>query len=181
MMTALLLAVSVAGATGKAIQKGLDSAKPATTTTAVTTASDYSWIEQLTLQARKDPATYRRDLARRFNVIPAKVDLVVKSVSQPGEAYMVLRLCELSARPTDVVLKQVRASKSRGWGVVAKNLGIKPGSADFHALKRGHDLNRGKTPVKGKEAVKPKGPVKARNSGKTKATTKNQGTGKAGK
>jgi hypothetical protein len=30
-----------------------------------------------------------------------------------------------------------KQSKGKGWGVIAKELGIKPGSPEFHALKRG--------------------------------------------
>ena len=29
------------------------------------------------------------------------------------------------------------AKKGQGWGAIAKDLGIKPGSAEFHALKNG--------------------------------------------
>ena len=38
------------------------------------------------------------------------------------------------------VLKQYKTSKGKGWGVVAQSLGIKPGSAEFQALKKGQDL-----------------------------------------
>jgi len=65
---------------------------------------------------------------------------VLGNVAYPGEAYMVLRLGEMSRHPTDYVLQQYRSGKGKGWGALAKSLGIKPGSAEFHALKNGHDL-----------------------------------------
>ena len=61
---------------------------------------------------------------------------------------MVLRLAEMSRQPTDYVVDQYRSGSGKGWGALAKNLGIKPGSKEFHALKNGDDLqddkNRGK-------------------------------------
>ena len=34
-------------------------------------------------------------------------------------------------------MDEYRNNKGQGWGVIAKNLGIKPGSDEFHALKAG--------------------------------------------
>jgi hypothetical protein len=60
----------------------------------------------------------------------------------------------MSNRPIDYVIEKYKAEKGKGWGVLAKSLGIKPGSKDFHALKQGQDLyvdkDRGKGKVKGK-------------------------------
>lgn len=53
---------------------------------------------------------------------------------------MVLRLAELSGRAPEYVLKQYQAKKHQGWGVLAQDLGIKPGSREFKALKGGHDM-----------------------------------------
>ena len=50
------------------------------------------------------------------------------------------RLGEMSNQPVDYIMKKYRAEKDKGWGVLAKSLGIKPGSSEFHALKRGQDL-----------------------------------------
>jgi len=36
--------------------------------------------------------------------------------------------------------QKYKSDKGQGWGALAKSLGIKPGSREFHALKRGHDL-----------------------------------------
>jgi hypothetical protein len=56
------------------------------------------------------------------------------------------------------VIEQYRSSKGKGWGVLAKSLGIKPGSKEFHALKNGHDLkDRGESKEKGKSKEKAKG------------------------
>ena len=41
------------------------------------------------------------------------------------------------------VVTEFREHAGQGWGVIAKNLGIKPGSAEFHALKNGRLPARG--------------------------------------
>jgi hypothetical protein len=38
----------------------------------------------------------------------------------------------------ETVVEIYRKQKGQGWGAVAQSLGIKPGSADFHALKQGN-------------------------------------------
>jgi len=57
----------------------------------------------------------------------------------------------MSGKPIDYVTEQYKESKGRGWGALAKSLGIKPGSPEFHALKRGDDLYGQKGKSKGKK------------------------------
>jgi len=58
----------------------------------------------------------------------------------------------MSGKPIDYVTEQYKENKGRGWGALAKSLGIKPGSPEFHALKSGDDLYdpKGKSKSKGK-------------------------------
>ena len=46
----------------------------------------------------------------------------------------------MSGQQTAPVLREYRSGRHAGWGVIAKRLGIKPGSSAFHALKNGQDL-----------------------------------------
>jgi hypothetical protein len=43
----------------------------------------------------------------------------------------------MTHKQPEVVMATYESHKGKGWGVIAKELGIKPGSAEFHALKRG--------------------------------------------
>jgi hypothetical protein len=61
---------------------------------------------------------------------------------------------EVARQPQEVVLREYQANKGKGWGVIAKNLGIKPGSREFHELKKGVD---GGGPGKGHGKGKGKG------------------------
>ena len=92
------------------------------------------------LPVQADPSGFRVRLGARFRIGDAEINAVLSNVEYPGDAYMVLRLGEMSSRPTDYVIKQYKSDKGKGWGVLAKSLGIKPGSEEFHALKNGHDL-----------------------------------------
>ncbi len=117
-------------------------------------AGDFDWMRDFNLRAEADPAGFRASLATRFNLGDTQITAVLSNVRGPADAYMVFRLGEMTARPTDYVIEKYRSGQGRGWGVIAKSLGIKPGSKEFHTLKRGHDLydydGKGKGKGKGK-------------------------------
>jgi len=52
-----------------------------------------------------------------------------------GEVYLAAALAKLSGKPLTVVLDLYAKNKSKGWGTLAKDLGIKPGSKEFKQLK----------------------------------------------
>jgi hypothetical protein len=106
-------------------------------------AGDFEWMKDLNIRAQADPSGFRASLATRFKIGDAQITAVLSNVEKPADAYMVLRLGEMSGQPTDRVTERYHSSKGQGWGNLAKSLGIKPGSKEFHALKRGHDLNGG--------------------------------------
>jgi len=123
-------------------------------------AGDFDWVRDFNLQAQADPSGFRAKLATRFQIGDARIDAVIGNVTKPADAYMVLRLGEMSHHPPEYVLSKYKAEKKKGWGALAKSLGIKPGSAEFHALKRGQDLygpGEGKGSGKGKGKGKDKG------------------------
>ena len=114
-------------------------------------AGDFEWLRELNVEVRADASGFRTRLETRFEVGDVKIQAVLSNVARPADAYMVLRLGELSRLPISIVIKEYKKSRGKGWGVVAKRLGIKPGSSSFHALKAGHDLDGGssKGKVKG--------------------------------
>ena len=118
----------------------------------VAVAGDFDWLSNLSIKAQADSTDFRTSLAVRFNLGDVQIKAVLSNVEKPADAYMVLRLGEISRQPTDYVIAKYKSSKGKGWGAFAKSLGIKPGSREFHALKRGHDLydTTGSSMVKGK-------------------------------
>jgi hypothetical protein len=125
-------------------------------------AGDFEWIKDLNMQAQADPSGFRARLGARFKIGDVEINTVLRSVEYPGDAYMLLRLGEMSRQPTDYVIKQYRSSEGKGWGALAKSLGIKPGSSEFHALKNGQDLYDDKE----KDAGDQKGKSKGKDKGK---------------
>jgi hypothetical protein len=104
-------------------------------------AGDFDWINNLSIEAQANPDGFRARLATRFNVGDVKINAVVSNVGNQADAYMVLRLAEMSHQPVEYVERKYKSNRGRGWGRMAQDLGIKPGSREFRALKAGHDLD----------------------------------------
>lgn len=117
---------------------------------ALVVGGDFDWIKDFNIRAEADPSGFRARLAARFKIGDAEIGAVIGDTERPADAYMVCRLAEMSGKPVDYVMKEYSSNKTKGWGVIAKNLGIKPGSKEFHALKSGADL------YMEKDAEKPK-------------------------
>ena len=118
------------------------------------------FVSNLNVQARADLPGFTARLSATFGVAVPQVEAVISSVQMPADAYMVLKLEQVARQPREVVLQEYRAKKGRGWGVIAKDLGIKPGSREFHELKKGFDgddFGNGKGKGKGKGKNKGKG------------------------
>jgi len=107
---------------------------------AVSEAGDFDWVRDFNLQAQGDPTGFRARMAGRFQIGDARIDAIIGNATKPADAYIIFRLGEMSRQPPEYVMKRYKTGKKQGWGALAKSLGIKPGSAEFHALKRGQDL-----------------------------------------
>jgi len=121
----------------------------------IASAGDFDWMNQLNITAKADPTGFKARLETRFNIGAARVSAVIGNLPNPADAYMVMRLGEMANMPPEKVAEKYKSGK-KGWGAFAKSIGIKPGSREFHALKRGHDLDgydqggKGKGKGKGK-------------------------------
>jgi hypothetical protein len=117
------------------------------------------FISNLNVQARADLPGFKARLSAQFGVPLPQVETVIAEVRTPGDAYMVMRVGQVARQPQEAVLNEYQANRGKGWGVIAKNLGIKPGSREFHELKKGFDADgsargRGKGKGKGKGRAK---------------------------
>ncbi len=95
------------------------------------------FLSGLNNQAHNDMNDYNVRLSVQFGMPLPQVQSLVRSMATPGDAFMCLQLGQMTRLPPDRVLQTYKVNRGKGWGVVAKELGIKPGSAEFHALKRG--------------------------------------------
>jgi hypothetical protein len=95
------------------------------------------FLSKLNAQAKSDLASFSAKISAQFGVPEAQVKVVISTVKQPADAFMVFQLGRMAQQPTYRVLDIYQSRKVKGWGAMAKELGIKPGSPEFHALKRG--------------------------------------------
>lgn len=102
-----------------------------------------AFIKELDVKASADLGAFKADLSITFGVPEQKVNGLFELMTDPGDVYMTLRIGEVANQPIERVVAEHEKSKGQGWGVIAKNLGIKPGSAEFHALKEGRLASHG--------------------------------------
>jgi hypothetical protein len=126
--------------------------------TSVSIAGDFDWMKDFSIKADADSSGFKARLSTRFKIGNTEINAILSNVDNSADAYMVLRLGEMSGQPAKEVIKRYKSGKGKGWGVLAKSLGIKPGSQEFHALKNGDDLYgiKSKTKTKGKNKSKVK-------------------------
>jgi hypothetical protein len=120
------------------------------------------FLGEINVSAKSDPGRFRADLSATFGVSSGEVDGLFKIFKSPADVYITLRIGQVADVKIGRVVDQYRSHKGQGWGVIAKNLGIKPGSSEFHALKQGRlgSHKHGGTSAKsgpGKSAGKSKG------------------------
>ena len=93
-------------------------------------------LNKINADARLDFETFKTNLALSYNISDIKIDYLIVSVKmEPAEVYLALELSKLSGRSIDQVVEIYEVNRNKGWGIIAKELGIKPGSPEFHKLK----------------------------------------------
>jgi hypothetical protein len=93
-------------------------------------------LKEINIEAEADIGGYKARLAADFGTSEKTVSLMIeKENMKPGDAYMALKISDVAKVPVETVITEFKKNRDKGWGVIAKNLGIKPGSAEFHALK----------------------------------------------
>jgi len=99
-------------------------------------------IQDLNIRAEGNIGGFKAEMGARFGISGSHLDLAFRSVDSPADAAIVLWLGKCAGMPVPTVLERYRAHHGQGWGAVARSLGIKPGSAAFHALKEGNLLSQ---------------------------------------
>lgn len=105
------------------------------------------FLKDVSIKAKENINNFVNDAVVKFNVAKDKIEGLIK-IMDPGDVFMTLQTAEIVNKPIDDVAAAYNKAKDKGWGQIAKDLGIKPGSAEFHALKN---------KMKGKKEKKEKG------------------------
>lgn len=101
---------------------------------------------------------FKAETAKEYKVEKSLIDkaLDLKKM-QPADVYMTMELAKVSKKNPEEVMKIYGENKEKGWGEIAKKLGIKPGSKEFKRLKAKTKFKkeRGKRERLKKEDAKP--------------------------
>lgn len=100
------------------------------------------WVDTQLADINRYGSTYREpfiDEMVRYHGAPRDyvTDLLVNQRWSAGDVYYACTIAQTIGRPCRYVAEQFQENRGQGWGVVAQRLGIKPGSAEFHRLKKG--------------------------------------------
>lgn len=100
------------------------------------------WVDTWLSDVNRYGSRYRDpfvDEMVRYHGAPRDLvtDLLVTRRWAPGDVYFACALASVIGRPCRYVADVWERDHAQGWGNVAKGLGIKPGSAEFHRLKKG--------------------------------------------
>ncbi len=102
-------------------------------------------LKTINSRANLDLSLFNKEMHVSYNVSEKKLNYMSVSLGMiPGEIYISLEIAKIARVSLDRVLTVYRSHKSKGWGVIAKELGVKPGSAAFHQLKHNASSKKGK-------------------------------------
>lgn len=101
-------------------------------------------LTRMNRDAKGDFVSFKADLSLSYNVPEKEIDRLHVSVKmEPAKIFPALEIANISKRSIGDVIDVYTEHKEKGWGFIAKQLGIKPGSEEFHALK-GNAKSKGK-------------------------------------
>ncbi len=86
-------------------------------------------------EAKKDLAKFKENTAKEYSLSKETIQSLLDKKMQPAEILLSIRISLITKKPVVDVVKCYEKNKSKGWGAIAKEMGIKPGSPEFHALK----------------------------------------------
>ncbi|MFC1891333.1 hypothetical protein ACFLZT_02970 [Thermodesulfobacteriota bacterium] len=127
-----------------------------------------STLGNLNIQTQgKNLSDFISNLSLSYKIPKIEIEnLLFKVKMPPADVYMAVGLAKISNKPVDEVVNEYKTNKGKGWGVIAKQLGIKPGSRDFKTLKNGGALQLDKVKGKGKSKNEKKSEKKKKNKNK---------------
>ncbi|MEO6304438.1 MAG: hypothetical protein ABIP51_14830 [Bacteroidia bacterium] len=92
-------------------------------------------LNDINVKAKTDINVFKKDLSIEFNIGVPKIEQMLSVQMSPADIYMVAEVANFTKKEPEAVEACFNKNKDKGWGVIAKEMGIKPGSPEFHALK----------------------------------------------
>lgn len=95
-------------------------------------------LRSINTEAQQGLPSFYSSMNLNYGINAEEIDvLLYRHRLSPADAYMAIRLSVFIGKPIDYVIVRYHKHKKKGWGAIARSLGIKPGSAEFHKLKEG--------------------------------------------
>lgn len=110
-------------------------------------------LNKINVDAEVNFGKFKADVGVSYDISEKKIDHLHASVKmEAAEIYLALGIAKISKKSIDEVIAVYKVHKDKGWGYIAKQMGIKPGSPEFHALKGNakNKKNNGNSASKGK-------------------------------
>lgn len=109
-------------------------------------------LKTINTEANKNLDQFKIDVSKKYGTTLAKIDALIHLGMAAADIVMTHEVSVIVGRPVDDVVECYEKNKGKGWGAIAKEMGIKPGSAEFHQLKGNckKKSNNGKSKGKGK-------------------------------
>jgi len=87
-------------------------------------------------RAKVDLGKIKTEVGVRYDITKNKFEILYgKFGMSAGDIVIAAEISKKTGRDIDDVCEKYKSHKGNGWGNLAKQLGIKPGSAEFHQLK----------------------------------------------
>ncbi len=101
-----------------------------------------AWVDHRMVEVNDYGVRYREPFVNEMVTYygaprPLMVDLLVTRRWAPGDVYYACSFAHSIGRPCGEVVDRYERNRGGGWGVVAQGYGIRPGSPQFFAFKRG--------------------------------------------
>jgi len=123
-------------------------------------------LKSITIEANKDMVTFKANVVTTYSTSLTNVNSLFSAGMTAGDVVISFEIIKLTKKPITEVIRVYKVSKTKGWGAMAKELGIKPGSKEFHAMKASCGKNKDK--VNKKKATPSKAtPAKTTGNGKS--------------
>jgi hypothetical protein len=113
-----------------------------------------SLLGKINERAKSDPDGFTKQLSQKYGIPEEEIrQAKERGGLSDGDTYMATALARKTNRRVGDVAAEYKQNQGKGWGVMAMNMGIKPGSPEFKELKAGArgSLDHMKAMAKGKK------------------------------
>jgi hypothetical protein len=90
----------------------------------------------LDLEASISDGAFKTNVSRIYNLSSSNIQyLIVEIGMTAGDIYLTLEIAKITKKSVNQVVEAYQNNREKGWGTIAKELGIVPGSDEFNQLK----------------------------------------------